>query len=131
MSEKFKFEKAEERESAVEWIPIEKIMIDKEQMGKISRDKVERHKKELLEGKELLSIDALELEDGTFVIDGNGRHRYFAYLEQGYTNVPLNIKQREGFKPTRAPERLRDTKPIEKRERRQLREEKRKGIERP
>lgn len=85
------------------FVPINKIRVSEKQEHKISRDKVERHKKYLSENKEkdLLPIDAHELEDGTFIIDGNGRHRYFAYLELGYSIVPLNIKEREEFKPTK------------------------------
>lgn len=89
--------------NAVFFVPIDKIRVSEKQEHKISRDKVERHKKYLNknEEKDLLPIDAHELEDGTFIIDGNGRHRYFAYLELGYSIVPLNIKGKEGFKPTK------------------------------
>lgn len=88
---------------AVYYVPIDKIRVSEKQQRKISRDKVEKHKKWLADhpDEDLLPIDAHELEDGTFIIDGNGRHRYFAYLEDGYTRIPLNIKQREGFQPTK------------------------------
>ena len=98
------YEPTEQHEKdAIFFIPIDKIRVSDKQKRKISRDRVERHKKYLSENeeKDLLPIDAHELEDGTFIIDGSGRHRYFAYLELGYKTVPLNIKGRKEFKPTR------------------------------
>lgn len=90
------------KENAVFFIPIDKIRVAEKQAQKISKDKVERHKQYLLKNdSDLLPIDALELEDGTFVIDGNGRHRFFAYKELGYMSMPLNIKNRKGFRPTK------------------------------
>jgi hypothetical protein len=87
---------------AIFFVPIDRINVSEKQIRKISRDKVERHKKRLLEhDDDLLPIDAHELEGGNFIIDGNGRHRFFAYKELGYTSIPLNIKSREGFQPTR------------------------------
>jgi hypothetical protein len=92
----------EHLKEAVYLIPIDKIRVSEKQKHKISQDKVDKHIKDLSESeKDLLPIDALELEDGTFVIDGNGRHRYFAYSKLGYKMVPLNIKNRPGFKPTK------------------------------
>lgn len=104
--ERFKphYEPSEQHENeAIFSVPIDRIRVSDKQKRKISRDKVERHKKYLSKNEErdLPPIDAHELEDGTFIIDGNGRHRYFAYLELGYKTVPLNIKGREGFKPTK------------------------------
>jgi hypothetical protein len=91
---------------AVFFIPIERIRVNEKQARRISRDKVERHKQYLLKHEDdLLPIDAHELEDETFIIDGNGRHRFHAYLELGYSTVPLNIKGREGFQPTKVEKR--------------------------
>lgn len=102
--EKFELQLGEQHEkNAIFYVPTEKIRISEKQQKKVSRDKVERHKKWLMDhpDEDLLPINAHELEDGTFIIDGNGRHRYFAYLEMGYGVIPLNIKQREGFRPTK------------------------------
>jgi len=127
MPERFNLES---KESVIQYVPIGKIRVSEKQSEKISRDKVEKHKKSLFEhkGKELLPIDALALEDGTFVIDGNGRHRFFAYKEMGYELIPLNIKQNKGFQPTKELKSKRDERPIHKREQRGLREKKRMGL---
>ncbi len=96
------------KERAVFLIPIDKIRVAEKQTRKVSRDKIERHKQRLLKhDDDLLPIDAHELEDNTFIIDGNGRHRFFAYKELEYTSVPLNIKGREGFQPTKVKKRRR------------------------
>ena|SRR3989344_5127146 len=94
----------EHKNEAVFLVPIEKIRVSEKQERKVSRDKIERHKKFLIEheDQDLLPIDAHELRDGTFIIDGNGRHRFFAYRESGHTVIPLNIKQRDSFKPTKS-----------------------------
>ena len=102
--ENFELQPSEKHEKeAIFLVPIEKVRISEKQGRRVSRDKIERHKRFLTEyeDQDLLPIDAHELEDGTFIIDGNGRHRFFSYRELGYTVIPLNIKQREGFKPTK------------------------------
>lgn len=94
------------KEHAVFFIPIDQIRVAEKQARKVSRYKVERHKQRLLKyDDDLLPIDAHELADGTFIIDGNGRHRFFAYKELGYTSVPLNIKGRKDFQPTKVEKR--------------------------
>lgn len=95
------------KEHAVFYISIDQIRVAEKQLRKVSRDKVERHKQCLFKYDDLLPIDAHELADGTFIINGNGRHRFFAYKELGYTSIPLNIKGREGFQPTKVEKRRR------------------------
>ena len=84
------------------YIEIKKIHISENQKRKVSRDRIEKHKKFLFENpeKDLMPIDVNQLADSSYVIAGNGRHRYFAYEELGYKSIPLNIKQRKGFRPT-------------------------------
>jgi hypothetical protein len=53
------------KEHAVFFVPIDKIRVAEKQARKISKDKVERHKQQLLKHEnDLLPIDARELEDG-------------------------------------------------------------------
>ena len=76
------------------YIPVREIRVSKKQMRRVSRDKVARHMRLLDEGAELMAIEVNRLADGTYVIAGNGRHRYFAYLELGYTFIPVTEKSR-------------------------------------
>ena len=75
------------------YVLIEKVRVSAKQAKRVTRNKVEKHKKFLETCQEdLMPIDACKLTDGTFTIDGNGRHRYFAYLELGYREVPIFLK---------------------------------------
>lgn len=56
----------------------------------LSRDKVERHRLQIQRG-DTMPIDLRRLEDGTYVIAGNGRHRFTAYLDEGFTWIPANV----------------------------------------
>src|SRR3989338_8630099 len=74
------------------YIEIKKIHISENQKRKVSRDRIEKHKKFLFENpeKDLMPIDVNQLADSSYVIAGNGRHRYYAYLEMGYSHIPAN-----------------------------------------
>ena len=102
--ESFQFPKEQinyERAPSVELVPISSIRVAEKQERKISWDRVERHRVKLEEGTEdLLPLDVHRLEDGTYIIGGNGRHRYFAYKEAGFKHIPINVKQNDGFVPT-------------------------------
>ncbi len=76
------------------YIPIQEIRVSKKQMRRVSQDKITRHMRRLDEGAELMAIEVNRLADGTYVIAGNGRHRYFAYLELGYIYIPVVEKTR-------------------------------------
>ena len=82
------------------YVPLDNIRVSAKQREKVSFDKVKRHIEALNRGNDLVPIDVHRLDDGTFVIDGNGRHRYFAYLEAGIPLVPVNVKQSKNFRPT-------------------------------
>ena len=100
----FKKQEPIERPSSIELVPLSLIRVSDRQSRRVSRDKVERHRMrlELEKGAEdLLPLDASRLEDGTYIIDGNGRHRFLAYTEAGISHIPLNIKQNKGFRPTK------------------------------
>ncbi|KPJ85611.1 hypothetical protein AMJ57_02540 [Parcubacteria bacterium SG8_24] len=81
--------------ATTEFIPICQIRVSEKQKRRVSRDKVERHRRRLEDGAELMAIEVNRLADGTYVIAGNGRHRYFAYLELGFTMIPVTPKTKE------------------------------------
>jgi hypothetical protein len=75
----------------VQLVAIADIRVNKKQVQKISKDKVNCHLRSLASDEELYPVDLHALGDGTFTIAGNGRHRYFAYLYSGYTHVPAIV----------------------------------------
>ncbi len=80
--------------TATVFIPIDMIRVSAKQTSKVCQKKVRRHLESLDAGDELMPIDVRQLDDGTYIIAGNGRHRYFAYREAGYTTIPVSLKSR-------------------------------------
>jgi hypothetical protein len=72
-------------------VVIAKIRVNKKHIKKIDWNKVFYHVQQLEHGKELYPIDLHKLCDGKFTIAGNGRHRYFAYVHAGYSNIPAIV----------------------------------------
>lgn len=72
-------------------VAIASIRISQKQMCKVSLDKVSKHAHDLERGCDLYPIDLRQLGDGTYTINGNGRHRYFAYLRTGLTHIPAIV----------------------------------------
>lgn len=54
-------------------------------------NKVEKHRKFLEEGGEMMPIDVVQINDEEFCICGNGRHRYFGAIEAGFIMIEVNI----------------------------------------
>lgn len=74
-------------------IPIDLIRVSPKQARKVCPGKVAGHVAALEAGHEPMPIDVHELDDGSYVIAGNGRHRYFAYLAAGYSTVPARVRR--------------------------------------
>lgn len=72
-------------------IAINRIRVNEKQAKKIAWNKVFGHVQQLEHGEELYPIELHKLGDGTFTIAGNGRHRYFAYVHSGYSNIPAIV----------------------------------------
>lgn len=72
------------------FLPIESIRVSERQRFRVAQEKVERHIAEIQRG-DVMPIVCAPLGDGTYIIRGNGRHRYFAYLAEGFPSVPAEI----------------------------------------
>lgn len=72
------------------FIPIESIRVSAKQARRIAAAKVAAHRTRIQTG-DVLPITCAALGDGTYVIRGNGRHRYFAYLEEGFPSIPVEV----------------------------------------
>lgn len=73
------------------FIPIDLIRVSPKQARKVCQKKVAAHLAAIEAGDEPMPIDVRQLEDGSYVISGNGRHRYFAYLAAGYSTIPATL----------------------------------------
>lgn len=73
------------------YIPIGLIRVSAKQARKVCPGKVDGHVAALEAGHEPLPIDVHKLDDGSYTIAGNGRHRYFAYLAAGYATIPVRV----------------------------------------
>jgi hypothetical protein len=73
------------------FIPIDSIRVSPKQARKVCQKKVSLHLATIEAGDEPMPIDVRQLQDGSYVIDGNGRHRYFAYLAAGYATIPVTL----------------------------------------
>ena len=71
------------------------ILIAEDQQHKVDRKKVEKHRKDFEQDKDVLPIDVIRTDDGSkkpfYRILGNGRHRYFGAKEAGLTMIPVRI----------------------------------------
>lgn len=75
----------------VQIVAIAKVRVNHKQVRKVSQEKVLAHRLSLEQGEELYPIDVHVLADGTYTIAGNGRHRFFAYMYSGYTEIPAIV----------------------------------------
>lgn len=73
------------------WIEIKYIKVAEKQLKKVDLNKVEKHRKFLEEGGEMMPIDVVQINDSEFCICGNGRHRYFGCLAAGFTVIEVNV----------------------------------------
>ena len=73
------------------WIEIKYIKVAEKQLKKVDLNKVEKHRKFLEEGGEMMPIDVVQINDTEYCICGNGRHRYFGCLAAGFTIIEANV----------------------------------------
>jgi hypothetical protein len=71
-------------------IDIERIFVCEKQKKKIDWNKVWKHAKAFENGKNVVAIDVVRVED-FYTISGNGRHRYFGAIAAGYKTINCNI----------------------------------------
>ncbi len=85
----------EEREETV-WLPLDVILVAESQREKTDPKKVEKHRKDFEQDKDIVPIDVIRTDDGSgkplYRILGNGRHRYFGAKAAGMTSVPVVIR---------------------------------------
>lgn len=74
--------------TAIRYVPISDIRVS--ERGNLARDKIEGHCRRL-QDDDGMPIDVRQLADGTYVIAGNGRHRYAAYCAEGFRIIPCNV----------------------------------------
>jgi hypothetical protein len=73
------------------WLSIEKIKVSEKQKLKVDKHKVDKHRKHLEEGGDLMPIDVVQINADEYCICGNGRHRYFGVIEAGFTMIEVNV----------------------------------------
>lgn len=74
----------------MQFIPINNIAVSERQLRKCDKHKIAKHVQSLENG-DAFPIDVSRIGPDLYVINGNGRHRFFAYREAGYTSIPVNI----------------------------------------
>ncbi len=77
-----------------QWIPTALLYVAEDQIKKLDKKKVDKHRADFEEGRDVLPIDVVPIEiEGAirYRILGNGRHRYFGALEAGFDIVPVRI----------------------------------------
>lgn len=73
------------------WINISCIKVSDKQLRKVDKSKVEKHRKDIEEGKVLYPIDVVQINEKEFCICGNGRHRYYGAIAAGMTMIEVEI----------------------------------------
>lgn len=73
------------------YINITYIKVSDKQLRKIDPSKVDYHRQCLEKGDELMPIDVVKIAEGEYCISGNGRHRYYAHIEAGFTLIDVNV----------------------------------------
>ena len=73
------------------WIDTQNIRVNKKQLKKIDKKKVENHRKSFEMGIEVMPIDVVKIDENEYVINGNGRHRFFGAIAAGFTMIDVNI----------------------------------------
>jgi hypothetical protein len=73
------------------WIDIKHIKVADKQLKKLDMNKVEKHRKFLEAGGDMIPIDVVQINEIEFCICGNGRHRYFGTIKAGFTMIEVNI----------------------------------------
>jgi hypothetical protein len=77
------------------WVNIIQIRVNEKQFKKIDKDKVDKHRKHLEMGGNILPIDVVKINNNEYCICGNGRHRYFGTIEAGLTMIEIKILNNE------------------------------------
>ena len=72
-------------------IHIDNIKVSNKQRRKVDPTKVEKHRKAFEEGIEVMPIDVVRIDEDTYNICGNGRHRYFGAVEAGLIYIEANV----------------------------------------
>ena len=72
-------------------IHVNKIKVSKKQRRKLDSHKVKKHRMAFEMGEDVYPIDVVKIDEDTYNICGNGRHRYFGAIEAGLTYIEANI----------------------------------------
>lgn len=73
------------------WLSINIIKVSEKQLIKIDKHKVEKHRKHLEKGGEIMPIDVVKINADEYCICGNGRHRYYGALAAGFEMIEVNV----------------------------------------
>jgi len=73
------------------WVNIIQIRVNEKQFKKLDKHKIDKHKKHLEKGDDMLPIDVVKINENEYCICGNGRHRYFAAKEHGISLIEVNV----------------------------------------
>ena len=73
------------------WVNIKNIRVNEKQKSKLDKHKVDKHRKHLEDGGEMMPIDVVKINDEEYCICGNGRHRYFGAIDAGVTLIEVNV----------------------------------------
>lgn len=73
------------------WVNIKSIRVNEKQKSKVDKNKVEKHRKHLEMGGEMMPIDVVQVNADEYCICGNGRHRYYGAISAGLTMIEVNL----------------------------------------
>jgi len=73
------------------WVNVKQIRVNDKQSKKVDMHKVEKHRKFLEEGGDMLPIDVVKINETEYCICGNGRHRYFGAIAAGFQMIDVNM----------------------------------------
>ena len=73
------------------WVKIKQIKVSDKQYLKVDKYKVDKHRKFLEEGGDILPIDVVKINETEFNICGNGRHRYYGVIAAGFYMIEVNV----------------------------------------
>lgn len=73
------------------WVNINNIRVNGRQKSKIDKNKVEKHRRDFEEGREVFPIDVVQVAEDEYCIRGNGRHRYFGAIAAGVSHIEINL----------------------------------------
>ena len=73
------------------WVNIKNIRVNEKQKSKVDKNKVEKHRKHLEMGGDMMPIDVVQISSEEYCICGNGRHRYYGAIAAGQTMIEVNL----------------------------------------